>query len=169
MHAILLSSTIKYQCLPLYYHQGLVHKSTPICCYWSMKKVDCCAPFGGIITSSFAFDMVDCRYNHDIGAFKEPNTSNLQSTPIMCKKDLPLETCRPQNGRNRVDGVENGRFYITDGDDSCIITEAAASDCRLRRIGNNIGVHFSTVELAYWMVVGNCGHSIRRPSWSGCK
>ena len=78
----------------------------------------------------------------------------------MCKKDLPLETCRPQNGRNRVYGVENGRFYITDGDDSFIITEAAASDCRLRRIGNNIGVHFSTAELAYWMVVGNCGHSI---------
>jgi len=78
----------------------------------------------------------------------------------MCKKDLPLETCRPQNGRNRVDGVENGRFYITDGDDNCIITEAAARDCRLRRIGNNIGVHFSTAELAYWMVVGNCGHSI---------
>ena len=78
----------------------------------------------------------------------------------MCKKDLPLETCRPQNGRNRVDGVENGRFYITDGDDSFIITEAAASDCRLRRIGNNIGVHFSAAELAYWMVVGNCGHSI---------
>jgi len=78
----------------------------------------------------------------------------------MCKKDLPLETCRPRNGRNSVDGVENGRFYINDGDDSCIITEAAASDCRLRRVGNNIGVHFSTAESAYWMVVGNCGHSI---------
>ena len=49
----------------------------------------------------------------------------------MCKKDLPLETCRPQNGRSSVDGVENGRFYVTDGDDNCLITEAAASDCRL--------------------------------------
>ena len=78
----------------------------------------------------------------------------------MCKKDLPLETCRPQNCRSSVDGVENGRFYATDGDDNCIITEAAANDCRLRRIGNDIGVHFSTAELAYWMVVGNCGHSI---------
>ena len=78
----------------------------------------------------------------------------------MCKKDLPLETCRPQNGRSRFRGVENGRFYATDGDDNCIITEAAANDCRLQRIGNNNGVHFSTAELAYWMVVGNCGHSI---------
>ena len=75
--------------------------------------------------------MVDYQYNSDIGAFKEPNTSNTQQTPIMCKKDLPLETCRPQNCRSSVDGVENGRFYVTDGDDNCIITEAAASDCRL--------------------------------------
>jgi len=41
-----------------------------------MKKVDCCVRFWGIIISSFEFDMVDYQYNNDIGAFKEPNTSN---------------------------------------------------------------------------------------------
>ena len=79
----------------------------------------------------------------------------------MCKKDLPLETCRPQNGRSRFRGVENGRFYATDGDDNFITAEAAAHGCRLRRIdNNNIGRHLSTAELTCWMVVGNCGHSI---------
>eukprot|EP00985_Skeletonema_marinoi_P023992 scaffold16338_cov129-Skeletonema_marinoi.AAC.1 len=51
------------------------------------------------------------------------------------------------------------KYKRNDGDDNCIITGAAANDCRLQRIGNNNGVHFSTAELAYWMVVGNCGHS----------
>ena len=37
------------------------------------------------------------------------------------------------------DGVENGRFNATDGDDNFITVEAAANDCRLRRIDNYIG------------------------------
>ena len=41
MHVIY-SSTIKHQRLPLYFRKTWVHKSTPICCYWSIKKVDYC-------------------------------------------------------------------------------------------------------------------------------
>lgn len=52
------------------------------------------------------------------------------------------------------DGVENGRFHATDGDDNFITAEAAAHGCRLRRIENDIVSHLSTAELTCWMVVG---------------
>ena len=71
-----------------------------------------------------------------------------------------LQRIVPKTAVVGLDGVENGTFYATGGDDNFITAEAAAHGCRLRRIDNDIGRHLSTAELTCWMVVGNCGHSI---------